>query len=52
VADIPVDPSLARNEDFRLGSYYAERCRETSAALQMAMGDAEAPGRRHEALRG
>jgi NitT/TauT family transport system ATP-binding protein len=52
VADIPVDPSLARNEDFRLGSYYAERCRETSAALQMAMGDAEAPGPRHEALRG
>ena len=52
VADIPVDPSLARNEDFRLGSYYAERCRETSAALQMAMGDAEAPGPRHEARRG
>ena len=52
VADIPVDPSLARNEDFRLGSYYAERCRETSAALQMAMGDAEAPGPRREALRG
>ena len=52
VADIPVDPSLARNEDFRLGSYYAERCRETSAALQMAMGDAEAAGPRHEALRG
>jgi len=52
VADIPVDPSLTRNEDFRLGSYYAERCRETSAALQMAMGDTEAPGPRHEALRG
>jgi NitT/TauT family transport system ATP-binding protein len=52
VADIPVDSSLARNEDFRLGSYYAERCRETSAALQMAMGEAEAPGPRHEALRG
>jgi len=52
VADIPVDPSLARNEDFRLGSYYAERCRETSAALQMAMGEGEAPGPRHGALRG
>ena len=40
VADIPVDSSLARNEDFRLGAYYAERCRETSAALQEAMGGA------------
>ena len=52
VADIPVDPSLTRNEDFRLGSYYAERCRETSAALQMAMGDAETSGPRHEARSG
>jgi NitT/TauT family transport system ATP-binding protein len=40
VADIPVDAHLARDEDFRLGAYYADRCRETSAALKMAMGDA------------
>jgi NitT/TauT family transport system ATP-binding protein len=40
VANIPVDPSLARNEDFRLSAYYAERCRATSAALREAMGDA------------
>lgn len=52
VADIPVDPSLPRDEDFRLGPYYAERCRETSAALQLAMGDAEPLGPRHEVRRG
>ena len=37
VADIPVDASHTRDEDFRLGPYYAERCRATSAALQTAM---------------
>jgi NitT/TauT family transport system ATP-binding protein len=52
VAEIPVDPSLPRNEDFRLGGYYAERCRETSAALQLAMGDAPPPGPMREARRG
>jgi NitT/TauT family transport system ATP-binding protein len=40
VANIPVDGRLARNEDFRLGAYYADRCRQTSAALQRAMGEA------------
>ncbi len=39
VANIPVDARLARNEDFRLGAYYADRCRQTSAALQTAMGE-------------
>jgi NitT/TauT family transport system ATP-binding protein len=38
VANIPVDAKSARDEDFRLGAYYADRCRETSAALQTAMG--------------
>jgi len=52
VAELPVDPSLPRNEDFRLGGYYAERCRETSTALQFAMGDAAPPGPMHEARRG
>jgi len=52
VAEIPVDPNLARNEDFRLGGYYAERCRETSAALQLAMGEPPPPGPKHEARRG
>ena len=41
VADIPVDASMTRNEEFRLGAYYAERCRETSIALQKAMGEAK-----------
>jgi NitT/TauT family transport system ATP-binding protein len=39
VASIPVDPRLPRNEDFRLGAYYADRCRQTSAALHAAMGE-------------
>ena len=37
VAEISVDPNSNRDEDFRLGPYYAERARETSAALHMAM---------------
>jgi len=49
VADIPVDSRLARDEDFRLSAYYAERCRETSAALQLAMGGADPLGAKHEA---
>ena len=48
VADIPLESSVPRNEDFRLGGYYAERCRETSAALQLAMS-ADPSGRRREA---
>jgi NitT/TauT family transport system ATP-binding protein len=40
VANIPVDARLARDEDFRLGAYYADRCRQTSVALQRAMGEA------------
>jgi NitT/TauT family transport system ATP-binding protein len=39
VAEIPVDASMTRNEEFRLGAYYADRCRETSIALQRAMGE-------------
>ncbi len=39
VADIEVEASGPRDEDFRLGPYYAELCRTTSAALQHAMGD-------------
>ncbi len=41
VAEILVDPSMTRNEEFRLGAYYADRCRETSIALQKAMGEAK-----------
>ncbi len=37
VAEITVAEPLPRNEDFRLGTLYAERCRETSAALHRAM---------------
>ncbi len=49
VADIPVDANAPRNEDFRLGAYYADRCRETSAALELAMGGTDPLGPRHEA---
>ena len=38
VAEIEIAEPLPRNEDFRLGALYAERCRETSAALHRAMG--------------
>ncbi len=38
VAEISIDPKVNRNEDYRLGPYYADRARETSAALHMAMG--------------
>ncbi len=48
VAEIPVDSTLPRNEDFRLGAYYAERCRETSAALHVAMDNGAAPGAKRE----
>jgi NitT/TauT family transport system ATP-binding protein len=41
VAEISVDPNTNRDEDFRLGPYYAERAREASAALQDAMGSAK-----------
>ncbi len=37
VADIAIDSPLPRNEEFRLGSFYADRCRETSVALHNAM---------------
>jgi NitT/TauT family transport system ATP-binding protein len=37
VADIPIDSPLPRDEEFRLGAFYAERCRETSLALHGAM---------------
>jgi len=41
VAELEVDAQTARNEDFRLGPYYADRARETSAALQSAMNGAK-----------
>ncbi|WP_158813644.1 ABC transporter ATP-binding protein [Methylocapsa sp. S129] len=37
VAEILVDAPLPRNEEFRLGKFYADRCRETSQALHGAM---------------
>jgi NitT/TauT family transport system ATP-binding protein len=37
VAEIAVAEPLPRNEDFRLGALYAQRCRETSGALHQAM---------------
>ena len=37
VAEIDIPAPLPRDEDFRLGTLYAERCRETSAALHRAM---------------
>ena len=40
VAEIAVDPKVERDEDFRLGPYYAERAREASAALHAAMAGA------------
>ena len=39
IADRPAAPT--RDEDFRLGPYYAERAREASAALHAAMGGAK-----------
>jgi NitT/TauT family transport system ATP-binding protein len=38
VAEIEVPTPLPRNEDFRLGTIYADICRETSLALHHAMG--------------
>jgi NitT/TauT family transport system ATP-binding protein len=37
VAEISVDAPLPRDEEFRLGKFYADRCRETSLALHGAM---------------
>jgi len=37
VAEISVDAPLPRDEEFRLGKFYAYRCRETSLALHGAM---------------
>jgi NitT/TauT family transport system ATP-binding protein len=37
VAEISIDSPLPRDEEFRLGALYAERCRETSLALHEAM---------------
>ncbi len=38
VAEISIPAPLPRDEEFRLDKLYAERCRETSAALHRAMG--------------
>jgi NitT/TauT family transport system ATP-binding protein len=37
VAEIAIAAPPPRNEEFRLGAYYAEKCRETSLALHFAM---------------
>jgi NitT/TauT family transport system ATP-binding protein len=37
VAEISIDSPLPRDEEFRLGALYADRCRETSLALHKAM---------------
>ena len=37
VAEIEIPEPLPRDEEFRLTPLYAERCRETSAALHRAM---------------
>jgi NitT/TauT family transport system ATP-binding protein len=37
VAEIPIDTPLPRDEEFRLGAGYAQKCRETSTALHRAM---------------
>jgi NitT/TauT family transport system ATP-binding protein len=41
VAEFEIDPKVVRDEDFRLGPYYADRAREASAALQDAMNGAK-----------
>jgi len=41
VAEIEVDPNAVRDEDFRLGPYYADKARAASAALEAAMGGAK-----------
>ena len=40
-ADIPIEVSYPRTEDFRTSSSYNERCRLVSAALRRAMGPDE-----------
>jgi NitT/TauT family transport system ATP-binding protein len=40
VAELKIDPQTVRDEEYRLGPYYADRVREASAALQAAMGEA------------
>ena len=42
VAQIAIGAPLPRNEEFRLGAEYAQKCRETSAALHQAMDAAPA----------
>ena len=41
VAEIEIDGQAVRDEDFRLGPYYAEKARAASAALESAMGGAK-----------
>jgi NitT/TauT family transport system ATP-binding protein len=47
VAEIEVPEPLPRDEEFRLTPLYAERCRETSSALQSAMGIDKPKGGSH-----
>jgi NitT/TauT family transport system ATP-binding protein len=46
VAEIEIPAPLPRDEDFRLSPLYAQRCRETSAALHQAM-EMETKGAAH-----
>ena len=39
VTEITVPAPLPRNEEFRLSAAYADKCRQTSAALRLAMGE-------------
>jgi len=39
VTEISVPAPLPRNEEFRLSAAYAEKCRQTSAALRLAMNE-------------
>ena len=41
VAELEIDAKAVRDEDFRLGPYYADRAREASSALQAAMNGAK-----------
>jgi NitT/TauT family transport system ATP-binding protein len=43
VAEIVIDEALPRDEEFRLSKIYADRCRETSLALQSAMDSKSLP---------
>jgi NitT/TauT family transport system ATP-binding protein len=41
ISEIEIDAQITRDEEFRLGPYYAARVRETAAALHAAMGESK-----------